>query len=214
VLSSPLHGHETPNERGEPVNIRTILVVGGAFASAILIVFGIFAVVLGAQGRNEVRSSLVRENIVGSSDMSPKAIKAEAKQAGLPASIPLPTCTVADQVVNSGTRAKCFADYMRIHALEASAGKTYSELDRYLGKNGQPTSDKAKAAIDPLTKQPVSNPARDTWLQEIALTDALNTSYFAENVGNFGIVMGIALLLSGIGFAVLTFGALRRPLGE
>jgi dipeptide/tripeptide permease len=43
---------------------------------------------------------------------------------------------------------------------------------------------------------------------ETALTNALNTSYFAENVANFAIVMGLALLLAGIGFLVLT---LRLP---
>ena len=33
---------------------------------------------------------------------------------------------------------------------------------------------------------------------------ALNTAYFAESVATFAIVMGIALLLTGIGFLVLT----------
>jgi hypothetical protein len=46
---------------------------------------------------------------------------------------------------------------------------------------------------------------------ETALATALNVSYFAERVGVFGIVMGIALLLTGIGFLVLTIGgALER----
>jgi hypothetical protein len=43
---------------------------------------------------------------------------------------------------------------------------------------------------------------------ETALTTALNRSYFAENVANFAIVTGFALLLAGIGFLVLT---LRLP---
>jgi hypothetical protein len=193
------------------VRVRTVFVVGGIFASVVLVVFGIFAIVLGFQGRDQVRSSLVREKIVGSSDMTPKAIAAEAKQAGLPASVELPTCSVAGLEVNTGDRANCFADYMRIHALEGSGGLTYSQLDRYIGRNGKPTSDPAKAKIDPLTEQPVSNPARDTWVTEVAISTALNTSFFAENVADFGIVTGIALLLSGIGFAVLTVGTLWRP---
>jgi hypothetical protein len=46
---------------------------------------------------------------------------------------------------------------------------------------------------------------------ETSLTTALNMSFFAERVGMFGIVMGIALLLTGIGFLVLTLGgALER----
>ena len=48
-------------------------------------------------------------------------------------------------------------------------------------------------------------------MTETALTTALNTSYMAEQLANFGIVVGIALLLSGIGFGVLTIGgALKR----
>jgi hypothetical protein len=47
---------------------------------------------------------------------------------------------------------------------------------------------------------------------ETALTTALNTSYMASQLALFGIVVGIALLLSGFGFAILALGgALRRP---
>jgi hypothetical protein len=42
----------------------------------------------------------------------------------------------------------------------------------------------------------------------------LNTGYFAENVALFSIVMGIALLLTGIGFLVLTLTLLTRPARE
>jgi hypothetical protein len=44
------------------------------------------------------------------------------------------------------------------------------------------------------------------WVTETALTTALNTSFFAERVAYFSIVMGVALLLTGIGFLVLTIG--------
>ena len=50
--------------------------------------------------------------------------------------------------------------------------------------------------------------ARNTWVTETALGTALNTSYFAENVALFSIVMGAALLLTGIGFLVVTLGLL------
>ena len=42
------------------------------------------------------------------------------------------------------------------------------------------------------------------------VSTALNTSFFAETVGVFGIVMGIALLLVGIGFLVLTLGVIEQ----
>ncbi len=49
-------------------------------------------------------------------------------------------------------------------------------------------------------------------MTETALTTALNTSYMADQLGLFGIVVGVALLLAGIGFAVLAIGgALRTP---
>jgi hypothetical protein len=58
---------------------------------------------------------------------------------------------------------------------------------------------------------PVPNAARNTWVTATALSTALNVSYMAEQMALFGIVVGIALLLSGIGFIVLALaGALRR----
>ena len=46
-------------------------------------------------------------------------------------------------------------------------------------------------------------------MTETALTNALNTSFFAEQVAMFGIVVGVALLLSGFGFGILAFTAFR-----
>jgi len=97
---------------------------------------------------------------------------------------------------------------MRHHTLEATGGQTYSQMGQYLDSAGKPTNEKTAAAIDPQTKKPVANPARQIWVTETALTTALNTAYFAESVATFAIVMGIALLLSGIGFLILTFRAL------
>ena len=199
---------------------RKFFEYGGICASICLVAFGIAAIVLGVNGRSTVHSSLAQESIVGSPDMTPSAIKAEAKQAGLPSSIKLPTVSVAGKVINNGSRARAFATYMRIHALEATHGYTYAQMGRFTAKPGTPTSQLAKgggtdnpqyALVDAKTKQPVANGARDIWITETSLTTALNTSYMAEQLANFGIVVGIALLLSGIGFGVLTIGgALRR----
>ena len=77
-------------------------------------------------------------------------------------------------------------------------------------QNGNQTNDESAAAIDPKTKRPVENLARNIWVTETALTTALNTSFFAERVALFSIVMGFALLLTGIGFLVLAwFGVLK-----
>jgi hypothetical protein len=185
----------------------------GVAASVILIAFGIGAVIAGASGRNTVRDNLAKEQIVGTPDMTPKAIAAEAKAAGLK-NVDLPTCSVAGKAIDTGSRARCFAGYMRVHALEATGGQVYSEMARYIGKDGNPTDDVKAAAVDPKSKKPVENGARNLWVNETALSTALNTSYFAESVSLFSVIVGIALLLTGIGLLVLTLGPLRALLGE
>jgi hypothetical protein len=101
---------------------------------------------------------------------------------------------------------------MRIHTLEATGGQVYADMGRYLDKNGEATDNEKLAAIDPETKKPVENGARNIWVNETALSTALNTSYFAESVATFAIVMGVALVLVGIGFLVLTLGPLHEML--
>jgi hypothetical protein len=182
-----------------------ILKYGGVAASIILIVFGIASIAIGAAGRSTVHDNLRAEKIVGTPDMTPKAIRAEGAAAGLK-NVDYPTCSVAGKAIDNGTNARCFARYMRIHALEATGGQVYAQMGRYLDANGKATDDVKLAAVDPKTKQPVENGKRNTWVNETALATALNTSYFAENVALFSVVMGIALLLVGIGLAILTFG--------
>ncbi len=184
--------------------------MGGVIAGTLLVVFAIGAIAIGVAGRHEVRQNIAREAIVGSPDMTPSAIKSEAAKAGLK-NVTLPTCSVANEPINTGDESKCFASYMRIHTLEATGGLTYAQMGRFLDKNGNQTSDENAAAIDPKTKRPVENLARNIWVTETALTTALNTSFFAERVALFSIVMGIALLLTGIGFLVLAYlGVLKR----
>ncbi len=188
-------------------NVAKILQWGGVISGIVLVAFGIAAITMGYNGRSTVQSNLKQEAIVGTPDMTPKGIAAEAKQANLPASVVLPTCTVANQAVTNGTRARCFAQYMRIHALEATGGQTYAQMGRYATADGKGTNDQA-AALKDSNGQPVSNPARNIWVTETALTTALNTAYMAEQLALFGIVVGVALLLSGVGFIVLALGTL------
>ena len=199
---------------------RKFFEYGGIVASIVLVAFGIAAIVLGVNGRSTVHSNLAQEQIVGTADMTPSAIRAEAQKAGLPASIKFPTVAVAGKKIDNGSRARAFATYMRIHALEATHGFTYAQMGRFAAKPDAPkaqlavgggTDNPVYALTDPKTKQPVSNGLRDVWVTETALTTALNASFMAEQLSNFGIVVGIALLLSGTGFGVLTIGgALRR----
>src|SRR3954452_12585709 len=101
--------------------MRRVLEIGGIVAGVVLIGFGIGSLVLAAQGKSTVTDSLKQEKIVGSPDMTPDAIAAEAKEAGL-TGVDFPDCSVTGEEVDTGSEAKCFADYMRIHALEATGG--------------------------------------------------------------------------------------------
>ena len=188
--------------------MRRWLQYGGFAAGIVLVLFGVVAIAMGVNGRSTVNDSLRQEQIVGSPDMNPAAIKAEAKEAGL-TNVALPTCNVAGKRIESGESARCFASYIRVHALEASGGLTYSQLPRFATTDGKGTSDEALAAKAE-NGRPLDNPARALWINATSLSTALNVSYMAGQLAIFGIVVGIALLLSGIGFIVLAaFGMLR-----
>ena len=186
--------------------MRKLFEFGGYAAALILIVFGVAALVLGVVGRNEVQDNLAREQIEGSPDMTPEGIQEGAQAAGLEES-DLPDCSVAGELVDTGEEAKCFADYMRVHALEATGGKVYAEMGRYLTEDGEETNDPGEAAQE--NGAPVSNKARDIWVTETSLATALYMGFFAETVSTFSIVVSIALIIAGIGFAILAFAALR-----
>ncbi len=200
--------------------LRRVFEWGGFGAGAILVAFGVVAIAMGFSGRATVADSLKLEKIVGSADMTPALIAKEAKDAGLTNIANMPTVAVAGKAINTGPRARAFASYMRIHTLEASGGFTYAQMGRFMAKPDAPkaqlavgggTDNPQFALIDAASKQPVANGARNLRVTETALTTALNTSYMADRLGLFGIVVGVALLLSGIGFIVLAFAALHRP---
>ena len=229
--------------------MRKLLEIGGIVAAAVLVAFGIAAIVLAIDGHNTVSANLKTQQITGTPDMasgSPaiagevKAITANQnllvrkfKAVGVtftPSAVTVPGCSVAGDQVTDGNSARCFAQYMFIHAMGATGGLVYSQMGRYPAKPGTPfkytdgnggMSPSASPAIvakyavvDPKTKQPVDNGARNVWIDQVALSTALNASYMADQISLFGIVVGIALLLSGIGFAILAIGgALRSPEG-
>jgi hypothetical protein len=195
--------------------MRKLFKYGGIIASTALILAGAVSIGAGALGVMQVRDALSGEKIVGSPDMTPALITAEAKDAGLNvATLNIPSQSLAGKTINTGSEAQAFAGYMRIHALEASGGQVYAEMGRFLDKNGKATNDEALAAKDP-TGQPMPNQARNLWVTETALATALNTSFFAERVALFSMTVGFALLLTGVGFLVLAYlGLLKRRTAE
>jgi len=189
--------------------MRRLFEYGGFIAAVVLIAFGIGAITMGWNARGTVHDTLAQEHIVGTPDMTPAAMTAEAKQAGLDvASLSIPTKSVAGLAINSGDRAHTFAGYMRIHALEATGGLTYAQMPRYATANGKGTNDPNQALK--VKGQPQDNPARNVWINETALATALQSSYMASELSLFGIVVGVALLLTGIGFGVLAIGGALR----
>src|SRR5437764_381247 len=112
--------------------MRKVFEIGGFVAAFVLIAFGVTAIVMGFNGRNTVSNSLKNEYIVGTPDMTPAAIKAEATKAGVAKSVTLwPSKSVAGLDINSGSRARTFAEYMRIHTFEATGGLTYAQMPRF-----------------------------------------------------------------------------------
>jgi hypothetical protein len=192
------------------MNTRRILELGGIAAGVLMVAFGIGALALGINARNTVGDELKREFIVGSPDMTPAETERAVQEAGL-RNVEIPSCDVAEKKIETGSDARCFAQYMRIHALESSGGNTYAQMGRFVAEanpnDPKGTSDEAAAAKDE-SGEPISNDARNTWVTETALSTALNVSYMAEQIALFSIVVGIALLLSGIGFIILAFAVL------
>ena len=164
------------------------LQVIAGLAGVVLVAFGVGALVMSINARSTVSDELTQQQIVGSPDMTPKAIAGEAQKAGLSSEIALPTCSVAGVAIDTGDRARCFASYMRIHALEATGGQTYSQMPRFATEDGKGTNDAAMALQ--ADGQPVANSARNLWVTATALSTALNASYMAESISLFAIVVG------------------------
>ena len=200
------------------MNRDRVFRIGGVVSGIVLIAFGVVVIVLALVARHTVTTELERQQITGTPDMNPTDIKAAAEKAGLK-NVTLPTCDVAGKPIDNGARARCFAQYMNIHALEATGGFVYSQMGIYTAKSDAPkaqlapgggTNNPDYAEVDPQTNQPVQNPTRNVWVTETALSTALNVSYMASQLALFSLVVGIALLLTGVGFIVLALGALPR----
>jgi hypothetical protein len=225
--------------------MQKALRIGGYVSGVVLILFGAVALALGIWGGHTVNKNLKNEFIVGTPDMTPTGIQPEVDaikteqqkiaaaqtKAKVPPSqqttfttVDAPSCSVAGKSVDNGSRAACFASYMRIHALGSTNGLTYAQMGQYAAKPDAPiqstdfnggTNDTKYAQTDPTTGSPISNGARNVWVSETALTGSLYLAFASAGLSIFAIVVGIALLLAGIGFLILAAsGAARRvPFG-
>ncbi|MGZ8696958.1 MAG: hypothetical protein ACXW0F_05360 [Gaiellaceae bacterium] len=177
--------------------MRKLFELGGVIAGVVLVIFGVAAIYMGVDGRSTVRDSIKQEQITFGAADDPAVAKFASKW--------------AEEDVRTGTQARAFAQIMHEHAQEGAGGLTYAQLGRFVSaddpENPAGTSDEA-AALKDEQGNPVSNSARNTWVTATALSTALNMSYMAEQLSIFGIVVGVALLLSGIGFIILALAAL------
>ena len=179
------------------MSARRILEWGGLAAGITLIAFGIGALYLGIDGRNTVRDSIAQEQIYFG-DATDPAVAEHAEQ-------------WAGEQVTTGDQARAFALVMREHTLSSTDGLTYAQMGRFQSASNpqdpKGTSDEAAAAKDE-AGAPIANGAREIWVTETGLTTALNMSYMAEQLSVFGIVVGVALLLTGIGLMILALAVL------
>ena len=128
----------------------------GAIAFGLVLMgSGAFMVSEGRAAHDDVRIALADERIITAED----------------AEIPLAQVDNADE-------AKAQADIIRTHALEATGGKTYAELDR-------------------------TDPARATYLNSVTLRTALMESYLAFKVADLVVGVGIIVALLGASHVVL-----------
>ena len=173
--------------------------IGGFLAGGLLIVFGIVAIFMGVNGYNTTRDAIKGEGITFGTADDPAVAKYAEQWAG--------------QQVETGDQARAFAKVMRTHTLEATGGLTYASMGRFQSAakptDQAGTNDETAAAKD-ANGQPIANAARNIWVTETALTTALNMSYMAERLAVFGLVVGIALLLTGLGLVILAFAVFGR----
>lgn len=173
--------------------------IGGYVSGGVLIGFGIAVIVLGIWGFNFTRDHIEREGITFGPIEDPAVAKHAPDWAGQP--------------VDTGRKALAQAEIMREHTLSGTGGLTYAEMGRYQSAanpdDPKGTNDEAEAAKDD-NGQPISNGARNIWVTETALATALDMGFMSEMLAIFSIVVGVALLLTGIGLVLLAYAVFGR----
>jgi hypothetical protein len=150
---------------------------------------GAYATVRGFDAKDEVRSTLLAQNITTPEDAA------------------IPNARVQDAAT-----ADAMADIIGVHAAEATGGETYAEMGRFLAADGGDTSDEALALKDD-AGNPVANPLRNVAFQASSLQTSLHTSHMAFNVAD--LVIGLGVFIAVLGIAIggigVALGALAIP---
>ena len=155
-----------------------------AFVGLVFVGAGIYTTVQGFNAKDQVRAELVAQNITTTEDAA------------------IPNARVDDAAT-----AHAMANIIGVHASEATGGRTYAELGRFLAADGGDTSDEA-AALKDSEGNPVPNPLRNVAFQASTLQTSLHTSHMAFNVAD--LVIGLGVLIAVLGLA---FGGIGVALG-
>jgi len=173
--------------------------IGGYISGGVLILFGIGVIALGVWGFNFTREHIEREGIVFGPIEDPAVAEHAEQWAGEP--------------VDTGRKALAQAEIMREHTLSSTGGLTYAEMGQYQSADN-PTDPKGtndpEAAAKDANGQPISNSARNIWITETALATALDMGFMSEMLSIFSVVVGVALLLTGIGLVILALAVFGR----
>jgi hypothetical protein len=173
--------------------------IGGYVSGGLLIFFGVAVIVLGVWGFAFTRDHIEREGISFGPIEDPAVAEHAEQWAGEP--------------VDSGRKALAMAEIMREHTLSSTGGLTYAEMGQYQSAENPSdpvgTNDPEAAAKDE-NGDPISNSARNIWVTETALATALDMGFMSEMLSIFSIIVGIALLLTGIGLVILAKAVFGR----
>ena len=100
---------------------------------------------------------------------------------------------------------------MQIHALEASGGLMYAEMGRFLAK-ADPSSPKGTSDEAAALKDEQRQAGRERLPEHLGdgdrALDRAERVLHGQQIALFGLVVGIALLLSGVGFLILAISVL------
>jgi hypothetical protein len=172
--------------------------IGGYLSGGVLILLGIAVVVLGVWGFAFTRDHIEREGITFGPIEDPAVAEHAPDWAGEP--------------VDTGRKALAQAEIMREHTLSNTGGLTYAEMGQYQSaadpSDPAGTNDPEAAAKDE-SGEPISNGARNNWGTETALATALDMGFMSEMLSIFSVIVGIALLLTGLGLVILARAVFR-----
>ena len=185
------------------MNIRRVLEIGGLVAGVVLIAFGAVAIYMGFDGRNTVRDSIKQEQIFFGNAAEDEAVAKHAEQ-------------WSEEQVLDGDQARAFALIIREHALGARRPDVRGDGPLRVRRRSQRSEgDERRGGCREGRGRPADLERRPEHLgdRDRALERAEHELHGGA-LAIFGIVVGVALLLSGVGFMVLALvvlgGALPR----